>query len=98
VTSNVARPALGSIKYGGVGIDDCTEPGVIALTFDDGPYIYTSAFLLRRLLSFLMLYRPGPRRAGAVQRDCDLLHFGQQQRQGTSSLHLPFAANVVQGQ
>ena len=45
MTSNVARPKLGSIAYGGVGIDDCSEPGVIALTFDDGPYIYTQSIV-----------------------------------------------------
>jgi hypothetical protein len=45
VTSGVARPKLGSVAYGGVGIEDCVEPGVIALTFDDGPYIYTSQVL-----------------------------------------------------
>jgi peptidoglycan/xylan/chitin deacetylase (PgdA/CDA1 family) len=45
VTSNVARTKLGSIAYGGAGIIDCTAPGVIALTFDDGPYIYTSHIL-----------------------------------------------------
>lgn len=45
VTSGVARTKLGSIAYGGVGIEDCVEPGVIALTFDDGPYIYTSQVL-----------------------------------------------------
>jgi hypothetical protein len=53
VTSKVARTKLGTLPYGGVGIDDCIEPGVIALTFDDGPYIYTSAFslILRAVLS-----------------------------------------------
>jgi len=59
-TSGVARTKLGTVAYGGVGIDDCVEPGVIALTFDDGPYIYTGAFTVTDLLSFLMLYRPSP--------------------------------------
>jgi hypothetical protein len=44
-TPGVARTKLGTIAYGGVGIYDCVEPGVIALTFDDGPYIYTSKVL-----------------------------------------------------
>jgi hypothetical protein len=28
-----------------VRINDCTKPGVIALTFDDGPYFYTNDLL-----------------------------------------------------
>lgn len=38
ISSNSAVP-VGSI------IRSCTTPGVVALTFDDGPYIYTSAIL-----------------------------------------------------
>lgn len=45
VTSNVARTQVGSVPYGGAGIYDCTVDGDIALTFDDGPYIYTSTIL-----------------------------------------------------
>ncbi|KAK2057351.1 polysaccharide deacetylase [Colletotrichum caudatum] len=44
-TSNDARPLLGSIPYGGVGIFDCVNEGDIAITYDDGPYIYTAAML-----------------------------------------------------
>ncbi len=44
-TSDVARPKLGSVLYGGAGIYDCVKAGDIALTFDDGPYIYTSDLL-----------------------------------------------------
>jgi peptidoglycan/xylan/chitin deacetylase (PgdA/CDA1 family) len=33
------------VLYGGAGIYDCVKAGDIALTFDDGPYIYTSALL-----------------------------------------------------
>lgn len=44
-TSTVARPALGLVAYGGAGIYDCVTPGTVALTFDDGPYIYTSQVL-----------------------------------------------------
>lgn len=44
-TSSIPRPALGSIPYGGAGIYQCIAPGTIALTYDDGPYIYTSYIL-----------------------------------------------------
>lgn len=43
-TANVPRPKLGSIPYGSI-ITTCTQPNTVALTFDDGPYIYTSALL-----------------------------------------------------
>lgn len=44
-TSTVARPHLGNVLYGGAGIYDCTEAGTIAITYDDGPYIYTEHVL-----------------------------------------------------
>ncbi|KAK5089665.1 hypothetical protein LTR70_006526 [Exophiala xenobiotica] len=44
-TSSVPRPVLGSIEYGGGGIWNCTKPGYVALTYDDGPYIYTGELL-----------------------------------------------------
>lgn len=44
-TSSIPRPQLGKIKYGGLGVYSCTNKNVVALTFDDGPYIYTSAIL-----------------------------------------------------
>jgi hypothetical protein len=47
-TSNIARPHIGNIPYGGIntaGVQDCTEPGVIAFSFDDGPYLYTKDLL-----------------------------------------------------
>ncbi|KAF1974872.1 glycoside hydrolase/deacetylase [Bimuria novae-zelandiae CBS 107.79] len=37
-TSSVSRTKLGSILYGGAGIYECTVPGTVALTFDDGPF------------------------------------------------------------
>lgn len=43
-TSTIPRPHIGSIPYGGVntaGIQHCTKTGVIAFTYDDGPYLYT---------------------------------------------------------
>jgi peptidoglycan/xylan/chitin deacetylase (PgdA/CDA1 family) len=36
------------VVYGGLntgGVQDCMKPGVIALTFDDGPYWYTNDLL-----------------------------------------------------
>ncbi|KAK5395803.1 hypothetical protein LTR79_006556 [Exophiala xenobiotica] len=41
---NVPRPKIGSVPYGSV-IYGCAVPGDIAITFDDGPYIYTSDLL-----------------------------------------------------
>ncbi|KAL2135528.1 hypothetical protein VTI74DRAFT_8134 [Chaetomium olivicolor] len=50
-TSGVARPKVGNVLYGGAGIYDCVKAGDIALTFDDGPYIYTND-LLDKLKSY----------------------------------------------
>ncbi|KAI1426205.1 carbohydrate-binding module family 18 [Xylaria sp. FL1777] len=44
-TSTIARPKLGNIAYGGVGIYDCVNTGDIAVTFDDGPWNYTNDLL-----------------------------------------------------
>ncbi|KAM0324359.1 hypothetical protein ACHAQA_008140 [Verticillium albo-atrum] len=44
-TSDVPRPKNGEVPYGGLGIYDCVNDGDIAITFDDGPYIYTDAML-----------------------------------------------------
>lgn len=44
-TLNVSRPFIGNVSYGGAGIDHCQNPGAVALTFDDGPYNYTSHLL-----------------------------------------------------
>ncbi len=44
-TSAVPRPHVGSVMYGGLGIYDCVTKGDIAVTFDDGPYNYTSDLL-----------------------------------------------------
>jgi len=43
-TTSVPRPALGSLPYG-QAIYHCSTPGHVALTFDDGPYIWTSDLL-----------------------------------------------------
>jgi peptidoglycan/xylan/chitin deacetylase (PgdA/CDA1 family) len=39
VGAAVAAPPVGVI------INDCTTPGTVALTFDDGPFIYTESVL-----------------------------------------------------
>jgi hypothetical protein len=47
-TSSIARPKIGTIPYGGIdtaGIQDCIKDGVIAFSYDDGPYIYTEDLL-----------------------------------------------------
>ncbi|GKT61784.1 chitin binding protein [Colletotrichum tofieldiae] len=44
-TSGDARPLKGSVPYGGVGIYNCVNDGDVAITYDDGPYIYTAAML-----------------------------------------------------
>ncbi|OAA58674.1 Glycoside hydrolase/deacetylase, beta/alpha-barrel [Cordyceps fumosorosea ARSEF 2679] len=43
-TEWVARPHIGNVPYG-EAIYGCERDGVIALTFDDGPYIYTEDLL-----------------------------------------------------
>jgi peptidoglycan/xylan/chitin deacetylase (PgdA/CDA1 family) len=44
-TRNVPRPQLGSIPYGGQGIYACNNPGTVAITYDDGPFIYTESIM-----------------------------------------------------
>lgn len=44
-TSSIPRTQLGSVLYGSDGIYDCVNAGEMALTFDDGPFIYTSHIL-----------------------------------------------------
>ncbi|KAJ0134634.1 Chitin deacetylase, partial [Colletotrichum tanaceti] len=44
-TSSDPRPLKGNIPYGGVGIYDCVNDGDVAITYDDGPYLYTAAML-----------------------------------------------------
>ncbi len=41
----MSREKIGNVPYGGAGIYHCTSPGVIALTFDDGPYNFTASVL-----------------------------------------------------
>lgn len=43
-TTSVPRPSLGNVPYG-VSILHCSDPGKVALTFDDGPYIWTNDLL-----------------------------------------------------
>lgn len=42
--AQLPRPHLGSTPYGQV-ITSCTVPGTLALSFDDGPWLYTSDLL-----------------------------------------------------
>jgi len=44
-TRNDARPQKGNVAYGGGGIYTCQKPGTVAITYDDGPYIYTDRVL-----------------------------------------------------
>ena len=41
---DMPRPQFGSVPYG-VPITRCNTPGTVAITFDDGPYVYTSELL-----------------------------------------------------
>ncbi|KAF4119726.1 chitin deacetylase [Geosmithia morbida] len=43
-TADIARNQDGDVPYGTI-ITTCTVPNTVALTFDDGPYIYTSDML-----------------------------------------------------
>ncbi|WEW56891.1 chitin deacetylase [Emydomyces testavorans] len=44
-TSEVPRPHVGEVPYGFIPIYQCVNPNTIALTYDDGPNIYTSDLL-----------------------------------------------------
>jgi peptidoglycan/xylan/chitin deacetylase (PgdA/CDA1 family) len=44
-TRNDPRPQKGNVAYGGSGIYTCEKPGTVAITYDDGPYIYTNQVL-----------------------------------------------------
>ena len=44
-TASIPRPRLGGVLYGSEGVYDCLVPGNVALTFDDGPWVYTSHVL-----------------------------------------------------
>ncbi|KAL6172731.1 hypothetical protein ACJQWK_01879 [Exserohilum turcicum] len=44
-TRNTPRTKLGKQVYGGEGIYACATPNTIAITYDDGPYIYTNDVL-----------------------------------------------------
>ncbi|KAH6718863.1 polysaccharide deacetylase [Leptodontidium sp. MPI-SDFR-AT-0119] len=43
-TVDVPRPKIGKVPYGTI-INKCVDPGKIALTFDDGPWVYTDMLL-----------------------------------------------------
>ncbi|KAA8908143.1 hypothetical protein FN846DRAFT_685514 [Sphaerosporella brunnea] len=42
--STGGRPKVGNVPYG-ANIYTCTRPGFVALTFDDGPHVFTSGLL-----------------------------------------------------
>ncbi|KAI0156670.1 carbohydrate esterase family 4 protein [Hypoxylon sp. FL1284] len=42
---DMPRDRVGNVPYGGPGITECANPGQIALTFDDGPWLYTKEVL-----------------------------------------------------
>ncbi|KAF1830235.1 chitin binding protein [Decorospora gaudefroyi] len=44
-TRNDARPQKGNVAYGGGGVYSCVKPGTVAITYDDGPYLYTESVL-----------------------------------------------------
>ncbi|KAL3425480.1 polysaccharide deacetylase [Phlyctema vagabunda] len=44
-TAKLPRPRTGEIPLGGAGIYNCVNPGEVAFTFDDGPYLYTEDVL-----------------------------------------------------
>ncbi|KAI8943583.1 hypothetical protein NX059_012514 [Plenodomus lindquistii] len=44
-TRDTPRTQLGAQTYGGEGIYSCIEPNTVAITYDDGPYLYTDELL-----------------------------------------------------
>jgi peptidoglycan/xylan/chitin deacetylase (PgdA/CDA1 family) len=44
-TRNDPRPQKGNVAYGGGGVYACKKAGTVAITYDDGPYIYTDRVL-----------------------------------------------------
>ncbi|KAJ2904125.1 putative chitin binding protein [Zalerion maritima] len=44
-TTDIPRTQLGSVAYGPTKIYNCVNQGDVAVTFDDGPYYYTSDLL-----------------------------------------------------
>lgn len=44
-TRNDPRSQKGSVSYGGAGVYSCEKPGTVAITYDDGPYLYTNQVL-----------------------------------------------------
>lgn len=48
------RPRPGSVPYGQI-ISSCTQNGVVALTFDDGPYMFVNLFFFFSITRTLLL-------------------------------------------
>jgi hypothetical protein len=55
-TFSISRPKVGRVPYGGAGVYECVKTGDIALTFDDGPYLYTSDLLDKMKVSDCLMY------------------------------------------
>jgi peptidoglycan/xylan/chitin deacetylase (PgdA/CDA1 family) len=51
-TSSITRDKVGSVAYGGSGIYRCTQPGTVALTYDDGPQAKFTEHILDLLKSY----------------------------------------------
>lgn len=73
----IPRPKIGSVPYGSV-LYNCVRPGDIAMTFDDGPYLYTGDLLntLNRLgvkATFFVVGSNGNGDIDKVQQWSDLI-------------------------
>jgi hypothetical protein len=44
------------VLYGGAGVYECVKTGDIALTFDDGPYLYTNDLLDKMKVSDYLIH------------------------------------------
>ncbi|KAI1457710.1 hypothetical protein F4805DRAFT_161775 [Annulohypoxylon moriforme] len=66
-TSDIARPKVGKVRYGGVGIYDCVNKGDIAVTFDDGPYEYTNDLLDKFAVSHVA--SPSPKNLANMNKE-----------------------------
>jgi len=51
-TSSIPRIKVGTVPYGGAGIFQCTKPGTVALTYDDGPQKRFTEHILDQFKSY----------------------------------------------
>jgi len=70
--------------YGGAGVYDCVKTGDVALTFDDGPYVYTSALLDKlRVSDALSGWRlSADSEFSELWREGDIFHYWEQSWEG----------------